>query len=74
MGYFSGTEIGRLLSRLMRRDSLSAEANHAQELEDGINQLKKQWVTEAMQQLAADAKHGKVSVEDLHKVYSAHKK
>ncbi len=43
MGYFSGTEIGRLLSRLMRRDSLSAEANHAQELEDGINQLKKQW-------------------------------
>ena len=74
MGYFSGTEIGRLLSRLMRRDSLSAEANHAQELEDGINQLKKQWVTETMQQLAADAKHGKVSVEDLHKVYSAHKK
>jgi DNA primase len=73
MGYFSGTEIGRLLSRLLKRDSVSAEGEQRQELEDGINQLKKQWVTEAMHQLAADAKQGKVSVEDLHKAVRAHK-
>ena len=74
MGYFSGTEIGRLLSKLLARESLSAESQHAQELEDGLAQLKKHWVTEAMQQLAQDAKRGKVSAEDLHKAFSAHKK
>ena len=73
MGHFSGTDIGRLLSALLKRDSLVAAEHLSKELEDGLIQLKKQWVTESMRQLADDAKQGRISVEALQEALAQHK-
>ena len=74
MGHFSGTELGRLLSKLLNREALFSESAYEAELNDGLNQLKKQLVTESMKLLAEDAKRGKISTEDLHQALTAHKK
>ena len=74
MGHFSGTELGRLLSKLLNREALFSESAYKAELNDGLNQLKKQLVTESIKLLAEDAKHGKISTEDLHQALTAHKK
>ena len=74
MGHFSGTELGRLLSRLLSREALFSEHSYQVEFQDGLNQLKKQLATESMRLLAEDAKRGKISVEDLHQALAAHKK
>ena len=74
MGHFSGTELGRLLSRLLKRDALVSSEKLPIELEDGIRQLKKQLVTESMRQLAKDARSGRISAEDLQEAFAAHKK
>ncbi|MEE2820662.1 MAG: DNA primase [Pseudomonadota bacterium] len=74
MGHFSGTELGRLLSKLLNREALFSESAYEAELNDGLNQLKKQLVTESMKLLAEDAKRGKISAEDLHQALTAHKK
>lgn len=74
MGHFSGTELGRLLSRLLSREALFSEHSYQVEFQDGLNQLKKQLATESMRLLAEDAKRGRISVEDLHQALAAHKK
>lgn len=74
MGHFSGTDIGRLLSRLLKREALVTTQNIGLELNDGILQLKKQLVTESMRQLAQDARSGRISAEDLQEALAAHKK
>ena len=74
MGHFSGTELGRLLSRLLSREALFSEHSYQVEFQDGLNQLKKQLATESMRLLAEDAKRGKISAEDLHQALAAHKK
>jgi DNA primase len=74
MGHFSGTELGRLLSKLLGREALFSECTYEPEFKDGLNQLKKQLVTESMRLLAEDAKRGKISAEDLHQALAAHKK
>ena len=74
MGHFSGTELGRLLSKLLNREGLFSESAYKDELNDGLNQLKKQLVTESMKLLAEDAKCGKISTEELHQAITAHKK
>ena len=74
MGHFSGTEIGRLLSRLLKREALVTTADIAQELRDGIVQLKRQLVTESMRQMAQDVRLGRLSAEDLNEALAAHKK
>ena len=73
MGHFSGTELGRLLSKLLGRETLFSESSYEAEFTDGLKQLKKQLVTESMRHLAQDAKRGKISVEDLHQALTAHK-
>ncbi|MDB4021854.1 DNA primase [Litorivicinus sp.] len=73
MGHFSGTEIGRLLSLLLRREALIPPDNQDKELSDGLKQLNKQLITEAMHQLADDARKGKISAEDLQQALAAHK-
>jgi DNA primase len=74
MGHFSGTELGRLLSKLLSQEALFSESAYEAEFNDGLNQLKKQLVTESMKLLAEDAKRGKISAEDLHQALTAHKK
>ena len=74
MGHFSGTELGRLLSRLLNRKALFSVSAYEAELNDGLNHLKKQLVAESMKLLAEDAKCGKISAEDLHQALTAHKK
>jgi hypothetical protein len=74
MGHCSGTELGRLLSKLLSREKLFSESSYQAEFTDGIEQLKKQLVTESMRHLAEDAKRGKISAEDLHQALTAHKK
>ncbi len=74
MGHFSGTELGRLLSKLLNQEALFSESAYEAEFNDGLNQLKKQLVTESMKLLAEDAKRGKISAEDLHQALTAHKK
>ncbi len=74
MGHFSGTELGRLLSKLLNQKALFSENAYEAEFNDGLNQLKKQLVTESMKLLAEDAKRGKISAEDLHQALTAHKK
>ena len=74
MGHFSGTELGRLLSKLLKQEALFSESAYETELNGGLNQLKKQLVTESMKLLAEDAKRGKISAEDLHQALTAHKK
>ena len=74
MGHFSGTDVGRLLSKLLSRSALFSESSYSAEFEDGVTQLKKQLLTESMQLLADDAKQGKISAKDLHQALSAHKK
>ena len=74
MGHFSGTELGRLLSKLLNHEALFSESAYEAEFNDGLNQLKKQLVTESMKLLAEDAKRGKISAEDLHQALTAHKK
>ncbi|MEG3593534.1 MAG: DNA primase [Pseudomonadota bacterium] len=74
MGHFSGTELGRLLSRLLSREALFSEHSYQVEFHDGLNQLKKQLATESIRLLAEDAKRGKISAEDLHQALAAHKK
>ena len=74
MGHFSGTELGRLLSKLLNQEALFSESAYETELNGGLNQLKKQLVTESMKLLAEDAKRGKISAEDLHQALTAHKK
>ena len=74
MGHFSGTELGRLLSKLLGRETLFSESSYEAEFTDGLKQLKKQLVTESMRHLAEDAKRGKISAEDLHQALTAHKK
>jgi len=74
MGHFSGTELGRLLSKLLTQEALFSESAYEAEFNDGLNQLKKQLVTESMKLLAEDAKRGKISAEDLHQALTAHKK
>ena len=74
MGHFSGTELGRLLSKLLNQEALFSESAYKAEFNDGLNQLKKQLVTESMKLLAEDAKRGKISAEDLHQALTAHKK
>ena len=74
MGHFSGTDVGRLLSKLLSRSALFSESSYGAEFEDGVTQLKKQLLTESMQLLADDAKQGKISAKDLHQALSAHKK
>lgn len=74
MGHFSGTDIGRLLSRLLKREALVTTQNMGAELHGGIVQLKKQLVTESMRQLAQDARSGRISAEDLQEALAAHKK
>lgn len=74
MGHFSGTELGRLLSKLLNQEALFSESAYKSEFNDGLNQLKKQLVTESMKLLAEDAKRGKISAEDLHQALTAHKK
>jgi hypothetical protein len=73
MGHFSGTEIGRLLSLLLRREALIPPDSQDKELSDGLKQLNKQLITEAMHQLADDARKGKISAEDLQQALAAHK-
>ena len=48
MGHFSGTELGRLLSKLLNQEALFSESAYETELNGGLNQLKKQLVTESM--------------------------
>ena len=74
MGHFSGTELGRLLSKLLGREALFSESTYEPEFKDGLNQLKKQLMAESMRLLAEDAKRGKISAEDLHQALTAHKK
>ncbi len=74
MGHFSGTDLGRLLSKLLNREALFSESSYQDEFTDGLTQLKKQLVTESMKLLAEDAKQGKISAEDLHQALSEHKK
>tara|TARA_E500000178_G_scaffold157307_1_gene157062 strand:+ start:844 stop:2736 length:1893 start_codon:yes stop_codon:yes gene_type:complete len=74
MGHFSGTELGRLLSKLLNHEALFSQSAYEAEFNDGLNQLKKQLVTESMKLLAEDAKRGKISAEDLHQALTAHKK
>ncbi len=74
MGHFSGTELGRLLSKLLNQEALFSESAYKAEFNDGLDQLKKQLVTESMKLLAEDAKRGKISAEDLHQALTAHKK
>ena len=74
MGHFSGTDVGRLLSKLLSRSALFSESSYSAEFEDGVTQLKKQLLTESMQLLADDAKQGKISAKDLHQALSARKK
>jgi len=74
MGHFSGTELGRLLSKLLHQEALFSESAYEAEFNDGLKQLKKQLVTESMKLLAEDAKRGKISAEDLHQALTAHKK
>jgi DNA primase len=74
MGHFSGTDLGRLLSKLLNREALFSESSYKDEFTDGLTQLKKQLVTESMKLLAEDAKQGKISAEDLHQALSEHKK
>jgi len=74
MGHFSGTDVGRLLSKLLSRSALFSESSYGAEFEDGVTQLKKQLLTESMRLLADDAKQGKISAKDLHQALSAHKK
>ena len=74
MGHFSGTELGRLLSKLLNHEALFSESAYEAEFNDGLYQLKKQLVTESMRLLAEDAKRGKISAEDLHQALTAHKK
>ena len=74
MGHFSGTDLGRLLSKLLNREALFSESSYQDEFTDGLTQLKRQLVTESMKFLAEDAKQGKISPEDLHQALSEHKK
>ena len=74
MGHFSGTELGRLLSKLLSQEALFGENSYEAEFLGGVYQLKKQLVTESMHQLAKDAKQGKISVVDLHQALAEHKK
>jgi hypothetical protein len=59
---------------LLNREGLFSESAYKDELNDGLNQLKKQLVTESMKLLAEDAKCGKISTEELHRAITAHKK
>ena len=74
MGHFSGTELGRLLSKLLSQDALFGKNSYQDEFSGGVSQLKKQLIAESMRQLAKDVKHGKISVEDLHLALTLHKK
>ena len=74
MGHFSGTELGRLLSKLLGQEALFGENSYGAEFSGGISQLEKQLVTESMRQLAEDVKYGKISVEDLQRALAEHKK
>ena len=74
MGHFSGTELGRLLSKLLGQEALFGENSYETEFSGGVSQLEKQLVTESMRQLAKDVKHGKISVEDLQRALAEHKK
>ncbi len=74
MGHFSGTELGRLLSKLLSQEALFGANSYKTEFLGGVYQLKKQLVTESMHQLAKDAKQGKISSVDLHQALTEHKK
>ena len=74
MGHFSGTELGRLLSKLLGQEALFGENSYEAEFSGGISQLEKQLITESMRQLAEDVKYGKISVEDLQRALAEHKK
>lgn len=73
MGHFSGTDMGRLLSQLLKRDLLLRPDDLNLELKHSLVQLKRQLVTESMKTLAEDAKHGRISVERLHEAFQQHK-
>ena len=74
MGHFSGTELGRLLSKLLGQEALFGKNSYEAEFQGGISQLEKQLITESMRQLAEDVKYGKISVEDLQRALAEHKK
>ncbi|NBS12349.1 MAG: DNA primase [Gammaproteobacteria bacterium] len=73
MGYFSGTETGRLLSALLKTEPLVAAQDLPREYQDALSNLKKQFVTERLKQLARDANSHPMSAQDLHRALTAHR-
>jgi len=73
VGHYSGTEIGRLISSLLQMEPLVAERDLTQEYTDALQNLKKQLVTESLQQLARDATSQPMSAQQLHQALAAHR-
>ena len=73
VGYYSGTETGRLLSALLKTEPLVADQDLTREYQDALLNLKKQLVTESLKQLARDATSQSMSARDLHQALTAHR-